>query len=292
MTEMHHIRRGQGPPLLLIHGLGGSWRSWWPVLGALAAEREVIAVDLPGFGETPPLIGEVSIRTLADAVTTFLAEKNLLGVDAVGSSMAARLVLELARRGGVLGSVVSLDPGGFWAGWQRHAFYSSIWASVRMVRLLQPIMPALTRQVVTRTLLLAQFSAHPWRLSPRVVLSEMRSYAASPSFDELLWQLAYGETQEGAPPGLLEHPVLIGWGRRDRVCFPSQARRARRLFPEAGFHWFDHCGHFPQWDAPKEAVRVILAHTGQPRLHQRTTAYKRPALSGKPAWAGSGMVQD
>ena len=65
MTQIHHIRQGHGPPLLLIHGLGGSWRSLWPVLGALAAEREVIAVDLPGFGETAPLSGEISIRTLA-----------------------------------------------------------------------------------------------------------------------------------------------------------------------------------------------------------------------------------
>jgi pimeloyl-ACP methyl ester carboxylesterase len=286
MTKMHHIRQGQGPPLLLIHGLGGSWRSWWPVLGALAAEREVIAVDLPGFGETPPLIGEVSIRTLADAMTTFLTEKNLLGVDAVGSSMAARLVLELARRGGVLGSVVSLDPGGFWDGWQRHAFYSSIWASVRLVRLLQPIMPALTRHVVTRTLLFAQFSAHPWRLSPQVLLSEMRSYAASLSFDELLRQLAYGETQQGATPGLLEHPVLIGWGRRDGVCFPSQARRAMRLFPEARFHWFNRCGHFPQWDVPEETVRVILAHSGQSMSSsKRATASQRRTVSGNSAYA-------
>jgi pimeloyl-ACP methyl ester carboxylesterase len=51
---MHHVRLGHGRPLLLIHGLGGTWRSWLPVLDRLAAEREVIAVDLPGFGETPP----------------------------------------------------------------------------------------------------------------------------------------------------------------------------------------------------------------------------------------------
>ncbi len=120
--EMHHIRRGTGKPLLLIHGLGGSWRSWNPILDRLTAEREVIAVDLPGHGETQPLSGEVSIRTLADAVTDFLSANNLTGVDAVGSSMGARLVLELARRGGVLGAVVSFDPGGFWRGWQRHFF--------------------------------------------------------------------------------------------------------------------------------------------------------------------------
>ena len=122
---MHAIRLGRGRPLLLIHGLGGSWRSWGPILHDLAREREVIAVDLPGFGESPPLQGEVSIETLARAVTEFLAAEGLTGVDVVGSSMGGRLVLELARRG-VVGSTGSLDPGGFWPGWERRFFYTSI----------------------------------------------------------------------------------------------------------------------------------------------------------------------
>ena len=259
--EMHNVRQGHGKPLLLIHGLGGSWRSWTPILDALAAEREVIAVDLPGFGSTPPLPGEVSIRTLADAVTDFVGRQGLTGIDAVGSSMGARLVLELARRGGVLGAVVSLDPGGFWAGWQRHFFYGSIWMSIRLVRLLQPVMPAITANAVGRTLLLSQFSPRPWRLSPQVTLDEMRSYAASPSFDELLHQLAYGETQQGAPLHSIRSPLVIGWGRGDRVCFPGQARRALALFPDAHLHWFEHSGHFPHWDVPEETTRLILAST-------------------------------
>lgn len=116
--KLYHVRRGTGKPLLLIHGLGGSWRSWQTILDPLAAEREVIAVDLPGHGDTPPLSGETSIHTLADSLTEFVNENNLNGVDVVGSSMGARLVLDLARRGGVVGGVVSLDPGGFWRGWQ------------------------------------------------------------------------------------------------------------------------------------------------------------------------------
>ena len=65
MTEMHHIRRGSGRPLLLVHGLGGDVPSFDTVLTPLAAEREVIVVDLPGFSRIPPLAGEVSIRTWA-----------------------------------------------------------------------------------------------------------------------------------------------------------------------------------------------------------------------------------
>ena len=273
MVEMHHIRRGAGKPLLLIHGLGGSWRSWQTILDSLAAEREVIAVDLPGHGDTPPLPGETSIRTLADSLTGFVNENNLNGIDAVGSSMGARLVLELARRGGVLGGVVSLNPGGFWQGWQIPYFYHSINLSIKLVRLLQPVMPALTSNVISRSLLFAQFSARPWRIAPKVALDEMHSFAASPVFDELLYNLAYGEEQEGAQAGATEHPLVIGWGRRDRVCLPSQANRALAKFPDAQLHWFEHCGHFPQWDKPQETVRLILDSTSREKTPEtiRTT---------------------
>lgn len=261
--RMNYIRRGAGKPLLLIHGIGGSWRSWQTILDGLALEREVVAVDLPGHGDTPPLRGETTIATLADSVAEFLDENNLTGVDVVGSSMGARLVLELARRGGIVGGVVSLDPGGFWQGWQIPFFYQSINLSIKLVRLLQPVMPQISRSVIGRSLLLAQFSARPWKLSPEVVLDEMRTFAESPVFDELLYNLAYGEEQKGAAKNSIKHPLVIGWGQRDRVCFPSQAKRALELFPDAQLHWFEHCGHFPQWDRPAETTRLILNGTSQ-----------------------------
>ncbi len=259
--EMNHIRRGKGKPLLLIHGIGGSWRSWQTILDGLAAEREVIAVDLPGFGDTPPLHRATTIATLSDAVTDFVHENNLTGVDVVGSSMGARLVLELARRGGVVGGVVSLDPGGFWQGWQIPFFYHTVNLSIKLVRALQPVMPHITRSAIGRTLLFAQFSARPWRIAPKVALDEMRTFARSPVFDELLYDLAYGEEQKGAPRGSIEHPLVIGWGRRDRVCLPRQAKLALEKFPDAQLYWFNRCGHFPQWDKPMEATRLILEAT-------------------------------
>jgi pimeloyl-ACP methyl ester carboxylesterase len=261
--EMNHLRSGSGKPLLLIHGLGGNARSWSTIWTALASRRDVIAVDLPGFGDTPSLAGETSIRTLSDAVTAFIDAQGLRGIDVVGSSMGARLVLELARRGGVVGSVVSLDPGGFWRGWERHAFYASIWLSIRAVRGLQPFMATISRSRVARTMLLAQFSRRPWAMDSDVVLEEMRSYARAPRFDELLYRLAYGEEQEGAARGSIDAPVVIGWGRNDKVCFPAQAKRALALFPDARLHWFERCGHFPHWDAPQEAVRLILGSSSR-----------------------------
>jgi len=262
---MNHIRFGNGKPLLLIHGLGGSWRSWSPVLSGLAEHREVIAVDLPGSGKTAPLNGEVSIATLADAVTGFLEDNHLTGIDAVGSSMGARLVLELVRRGNVLGSVVSLNPGGFWQGYQTHFFYGSIALSIRLIRLIKSmgLIDALTKNVVSRSLLFAQFSAHPWKIHPKVAFDELSSYAKSPSFDELLYNLAYGERQQGCAAGAIFNPLVIGWGKQDRVCFPGQAKKALELFPDAQLHWFNKCGHFPQWDKPQETIDLILKVTSK-----------------------------
>lgn len=97
---MNYARRGAGRPLLWLHGIGGSWRSWQTISDGLAVARDIIAVDLPGFGKIPPLAGPTAIGTLADAVTSFLQERDLLGIDAVGSLTGARLVLELARRAG------------------------------------------------------------------------------------------------------------------------------------------------------------------------------------------------
>ena len=258
---MNYVRRGAGKPLLLVHGIGGSWRSWQTILDDLAVTRDVIAVDLPGFGNTPPLAGPVTIATLADAVTDFLKEHDLLGIDAVGSSMGARLVLELARRGGVLGAVVSLDPGGFWQGWEIPVFYYTLALSVKLVRALQPVMPALTGNPITRTLIYAQLSVHPWKVPAHVALDETRSFAHAPSFDELLRNLAYGEVQQGAPKGSISAPLVIGWGRQDWACRSSQSKLALEKFPDARLYWFDQCGHFPHWDQPAEAIRLILAAT-------------------------------
>lgn len=267
MAHMHFVRKGSGTPLLLIHGLGGHWRSWARILDDLAAERDVIAIDLPGHGDTPPLGGPITIDALADAVTRFLERHELIGIDAVGSSMGARLVLELARRG-VLGAVVSLAPGGFWEGWERRFFGVTLGASIRVLRILRRVLPWATGNPVGRTLLLSQFSTRPWRVAPQAALEELRSYVASPSFDELLHHLAYGPAQPGAPAGSTHRPLVIGWGRRDRVCLPVQASRAQARFPDAQLHWFDACGHFPHWDSPGQTVDLILSAT---RDTQRAT---------------------
>jgi pimeloyl-ACP methyl ester carboxylesterase len=70
-----------------------------------------------------------------------------------------------------------------------------------------------------------------------------------------------GAVRQGAAAGQLVKPVVIGWGRLDRICPPRQADRAQSQFPDARLHWFDRCGHFPHWDRPAETARLILEAT-------------------------------
>ena len=259
MTLSAH-RSGSGSPLVLVHGLGGSWRSWEPVLSGLSAEREVIAVDLPGFaGDTRPL-RDPTLAALTDVLQEWLLAEGLSTAPLVGSSMGARMVLELSRRG-VGRNSVALDPGGFWTDREATVFRTSIAASVALLRRLRPLLPALLGNPAGRTALLAQFSARPWALDTDVVRTELEGYVASPSFDAVLDDLARGPRQQGAPAGSVPGRLTIGWGRRDRVTLARQASRASAAFPDAELHWFDHSGHFPVWDEPAETVRLVLART-------------------------------
>ena len=257
---MRFVREGTGKPLLLVHGLS-NLQNWAPICGDLARQREVISVDLPGFGDSPPLEGEVTVASLTDAVESFIIEQDLGDVDIVGSSMGARMALEMARRGHS-GKVVALNPGGFWTDPQVKIFGATVRASIALVRRIQSLLPALTHSKIGRSALMLQFSARPWQLNPELVLQELQNFDRSPSLDDALESLIHGPKQQGAPRGSLNGSAVIGWGRQDRVTFPSQAQRARELFPDASLRWFDDCGHFPHWDQPGETVRVILEATG------------------------------
>jgi pimeloyl-ACP methyl ester carboxylesterase len=269
MRDIHFVRQGKGRPLLLVHGIGGSSRSWDPIVQELAAAREVIALDLPGFGASPPLPGASTIEGMTEALADFLYTHNLRQVDAVGSSMGGRLVLELARRG-TMGSVVALGPDGFWHGWERHAFYGRAMASIRLIRALRPRIPFIATHASTRALLFSQVSAHPTRLPASLLVDAMESCASSPVVDELLHDLAFGPEPTGAPAGTLRRRVVIGWGRQDRLCFPHEANSALALFPDAHLRWFDDSGHFPHWDHPRAAISMILDATAPPTTVWRT----------------------
>lgn len=220
----------------------------------------MIAIDLPGHGQSRAEADSGTFAGLADSVEEYIARQGLDGIDVVGSSLGARIALELARRGKV-GSVVALDPGGFWEGWERMFFKSTINASVGLLKAIRPALPTLCASAIGRTALLAQLSVRPWALNGEMVAHELSLFATTPTVPSLIRDLADGPGQKG-PAAAGTGALVIGWGKHDRLCFPSQAKRAVAAFPSARMHWFERSGHFPMWDEPEETVSVILDATG------------------------------
>ncbi len=258
--------QGHGQKLLLVHGLGGSWRSWSPILPAISDRRQVILIDLPAHGASPARPDSGTFRGLADSLESYIVQNQLQRVDIAGVSLGGRLVLEMARRGCV-GDVVALDPGGFWRGWERTYFKWTLGSSLKLLRLFEGQLGRLSASPVTRTVLLAQLSARPWALSRQLVERELASFASTPTVAALIKDLASGPAQHG-PSSSTAGRITIGWGRKDRLCPPRQAARARAAFPQAAFHWFEESGHYSIWDCPQQVVELILRSTGadQPEL--------------------------
>ncbi len=183
--------------------------------------REVIAVDLPGFGETAPLTGEVTRHTLTDAVQDFIKAEGLDDVDVVGNSMGARMVLEMARRGHA-GSAIALDPGGFGNDGQLKLFNASIKASVALVRSIQPTLPVITRNPVGAPFW-PEFSASfgrcpPTWSSPSCGVQDLQEPRRGSFVPRQRPQTG------GLSRRFARSQGRIGWGRQDKVTLPERVR--------------------------------------------------------------------
>jgi pimeloyl-ACP methyl ester carboxylesterase len=106
-------RRGDGPPLVALHGFTDTWRTWELVLPALERRHDVFAPTLPGHAGGPPLEGEISTAGVLDAVEALLDEAGLSTAHLVGNSLGGYVALHLAARGRAA-SVVALAPAGGW----------------------------------------------------------------------------------------------------------------------------------------------------------------------------------
>lgn len=250
---MVYSRRGVGKPLVLIHGIGSRKEVWNPLIDALIAEREVIAVDLPGFGATPRL-GKCSVANNIDVVEALIKELDLDKPDVGGNSMGGGIALELARRGAA-GRAIAFSPIGFWDKAGRIWCQQSIGNLYRVVSLIPGFRNAATSPVLYP--LLACLYGKPWR----VALDQRQL-----DVDGVLDATGVAETLDSfadyrfADPDELAHvPVTIAWGSRDVVLtYRTQSARARKLLPHAQHVTISGAGHVPFGDDPATCAKLLL----------------------------------
>ncbi|MFJ2744589.1 alpha/beta fold hydrolase [Streptomyces sp. NPDC087440] len=255
-ASVTYERRGRGEPLLLLHGIGHHWQAWEPVLSALAAERDVIAVDLPGFGASPSLPDGVSYD-LESVVPVLGALCRELGVDrphVAGNSLGGLLALEMGRKG-LARSVTALSPAGFWTqAERRYAFGTLRGMRVAAKAMPLPLIERLSRSEAGRTVLTSTIYAKPGRRTPEAVVAETLALRGATGFEPTL---ATGLSVQFRDD-VRDVPVTVAWGTKDRLLVRRQGVRAKGIIPGARLVRLPGCGHVPMNDDPAAVARVIL----------------------------------
>ena len=219
---------GSGPPLVLVHGLAGSWRWWRACMPALAERHTVVAVDLPGFGD---LRGErFSLARAPDFLAAWMDALGLERPALVGHSMGGAICARVAaREPGRVGRLVLVAP----AIGLRPSLFSYV---VPLARALLQVRP---------------------RFAPTLALDAARSMVG-------VGEGAFELVADGALEDLEEvaAPTLVVWGRRDALLPAENAEAVEAHLPDARVHLIERAGHVPMVDAPAEFSRAVLEHLG------------------------------
>jgi pimeloyl-ACP methyl ester carboxylesterase len=248
-------RRGDGPPLLLMHGIGHRWQAWEPVIDILAEERDVIAVDLPGFGASPPL--PAGMRYDLDTAVSILGEFiEGLGLDRphlAGNSLGGLFALEAADRG-LAASVTALSPAGFFSPLELRYAALVLRACRLGTGVPAPVMRRLARSPRRRALMFGMIYGRPDLIDVETLLADAAAMRGAAGFAPTL-RAGRGVTFDGT---LRDIPATIAWGTRDRLLRTGQAVRAQQALPHVRFVWLHGCGHVPMADDPELVAKVLL----------------------------------
>ena len=245
--ELAFDRVGSGPALVLLHPLGADRRVWAPVIPLLAGERELIAVDLPGFGGSPPLRGpEPTPARLAEAVADGLAAHGVEDFAVAGNSLGGWVALELALAGWAR-SVVAIGPAGLWP----EPLPPRRGSARAAARLAAPFAGLLARVPALRRTAMAMFVAHPERMPAAAARDLIRAYAHAPGFHEVnaaMRASTFSRLEE------IRVPVTLAWPEHDRMI-----ARLRHPPPNVRAVVLPGAGHLPMWDDPERVAELLLS---------------------------------
>ena len=267
-ARVFYTRLGRGEPVVLLHGIAHSSQAWASVLPAIAERHEVVAIDLPGCGKSDKPDTDYSLGAQATAVRYVLDSLGLDLVSVIGHSLGGGIAMTLAyqypERVGRLGLVATAGLGR-----DLHPLFRMATLPMAPERVMRLLFNPVVR--VPRNLLGIAFSAatgDPFFHRPRqhrrefeALLEGLEEPGAQRAFLSTLRSASNYAGQAISALDRLEtarFPVLIVWGRYDRVFPVEHARRVRPVLPHARIVVIDNCGHFPQLEATRTFTRILM----------------------------------
>ena len=253
--DISALAAGSGPPLLMLHGLGATKAEFLPMLPWLAPTHRVIAVDLPGFGDSSKPVGAAyNAKFFARSVVALLDELGLERTNLLGHSMGGRVALEVAARAPErVDRLVAMTPSLAW-------LRERPWAPwLRLVRpelgLLQPTPRPAVEAFVKRAI---PGATSTW-VAPAV--DEFLRVYMTPRGRAAFYAAARQIYLEDPKPFWerlrdLESPSLFIWGDADRLVPAGFERHVRDAVPAAR-HVTLRCGHIPQLERPRQLEAAL-----------------------------------
>lgn len=268
-TRISYVELGEGPPVMFVHGLGGSWRNWLENIPRFAENHRVIALDLPGFGLSPAPPEPVTMAGYGNLLVRFAdtlglpPDTPLIG-HSMGGFIATEAVIEAPER---FRSLVLVSAAGVTFASMRESRKSVIGMLIRvMLPIANRRMERTLGRKRLRTASYAGVIAHP-DLIRREMLWELGSYAVnSPSLVEAAYALAGYDTRERLAE--IRIPTLIVWGEQDRLVPAGAAYEYERRIPGSRLTMIHDCGHMVQLERPDrfnmEVGRFIEGEVDRP----------------------------
>jgi pimeloyl-ACP methyl ester carboxylesterase len=249
--RLRYVRKGQGPPLLLLHGIASSIYTWKDVLPLLATHHDVIALDLPGFGGSgipERLDGEVEVRGVLGLLDRFAVARTSIVGNSLGGAVAVAIA---AREAGRVDRLVLIDAAG----------YNFAMADRPWVLRLAGGAPAWMADLVPLRPLVAlglKQVFHDDRLVTPARLAEYLAPLRRPGASAGVRQLLLAAEGMGFP-GIVRRvraPTLVVWGRYDAWIPVRDAGRFAADIPGARVVMME-AGHMPQEERPAETAALV-----------------------------------
>lgn len=254
LPDLTYTRKGSGPVLVLLHGIGHRRQMWDPIIDELATRYDVIAPDLSGFGQSPAFAGGVEY-SMDNAMTHMAGQFEKWGIERphiVGNSLGGAIALELAARD-LVASVTTLSPAGFFGPITRFQPLAALFV-LRALALLtpSPMLRFFLKLKATRVAYGSFLYAYPERLTYENALGEAMSLKHATAFERTALQALFYSFKRP-----VRVPTTIAWASKDVVLPLSQFEIAKKRLPSASFVELADCGHVPVLDDPSAIVKII-----------------------------------
>jgi pimeloyl-ACP methyl ester carboxylesterase len=262
-ARLRYLAGGEGEPLVLVHGLGGSAANWLALAPLLLPARRLLVPELPGHGGSAPLPAAASLNAYADRVALLLEHEDAVPAPVVGHSLGGAIALRLAiRRPGAVSALVLAGAAGISSG-RRHARYAlTVTGIVKPGRRIAPHRHRVARSALLKRLVFGRWgAADPPALSPELV----EAFLSGPARHTDTVSAAKALVRDDPRPDLdrVRCPALVLWGARDNQLPVEDAfDYARRL--RARLRVIADCGHLligERPDACADAIGQFLATT-------------------------------